>query len=73
MKIPRWSSGEDPQIIEENDLSFDDGGEGSNEDFSLGDYASDDDIPDYRTQLPGREGSEERRERVLASSNMSLP
>jgi len=66
---PALEIGEDPQAIEE-DLSFDES-EGSNDDFTIEDYALDDDIPDYRSQLPGS-GNEERRERVLVSSNMSL-
>jgi len=66
---PALEVGEDPQTKEE-DLTFDES-EGTNEDFTIEDYASDDDIPDYRSQLPGS-GNEERRERVLVSSNMSL-
>lgn len=66
---PALEIGEDPQSIED-DLSFDES-EGNNDDFTIEDYASDDDIPDYRSQLPGS-GNEERRERVLVSSNMSL-
>lgn len=67
---PALEIGEDPQILEDEGLSFD-GAEGSNDDFSMEEYASDDDIPDYRSQLNGN-GNEEHRERVLVSANMSL-
>jgi len=66
---PALEIGEDPQAIDE-DLTFNES-EGNNDDFTIEDYALDDDIPDYRSQLPGS-GNEERRERVLVSSNMSL-
>lgn len=69
---PALEFGEEPHLSEDNDPIFEDGGEGSNDDFSLGDYAVDDDIPDYRSQLQGGGASEERRERVLVSANMSL-
>jgi len=66
---PALELGEDPHASEENDMSFEDEG-GNNDDFSLDDYASDDDIPDYRFQLSGN--GVEHRERVLVSSNISL-
>jgi len=66
---PALEFGEDPQTMTEGDLPFD---EGSNDDFSMEDYALDDDIPDYRTKDLGSGRSEESRETVLASSNMSL-
>ena len=46
--------------------------EGSNEDFTLGDYASEDDIPDYKLQQMQPTTPEERRERVAANSTTSL-
>ncbi|MGE4433231.1 MAG: RNA polymerase factor sigma-54 [Bacteroidales bacterium] len=46
--------------------------EGSNEDFTLGDYASEDDIPDYKLQQMQPATPEERRERVAANSTTSL-
>ncbi|MDD2612303.1 MAG: RNA polymerase factor sigma-54 [Bacteroidales bacterium] len=69
---PALEFGEDPQTMTEGDLPFDEGSEGSNDDFSMEDYAPDDDIPDYRTKDLGSGRSEERRETVLVSSNMSL-
>jgi RNA polymerase sigma-54 factor len=67
---PALEMGEDPDLVSDNDLSFD-GGEGDNEDFSLGDYASEDDIPEYRTRLENNT-EQERKEFVPASDNMSL-
>ena len=69
---PALEIGEDPLVKEEDDFSIDESVEGNNDDFSLEDYAADDDIPDFRSQLPGNGKIEERRERVLVSANMSL-
>jgi len=69
---PALELGEDPDSKADTDLSLENGGEGDNEDFSLGDYASDDDIPDYRLQLPTGGTLEERKERVPVSANMTL-
>ena len=69
---PALDLGEDPQAVAEDDTSFDNGGEEGNDEFSVEDYASDDDIPDYRTKELGNGQMEERRERVSVSSNMSL-
>lgn len=69
---PALDLGEDPQAIAEDDTSFDNGGEEGNDEFSVDDYASDDDIPDYRTKELGNGKMEEHRERVPVSSNMSL-
>jgi RNA polymerase sigma-54 factor len=67
---PALEMGEDPDIVSDNDPSFD-GGEGDNEDFSLGDYASEDDIPEYRTRLENSP-EQDRKEFVPVSENMSL-
>ena len=67
---PALEIGEDPEQKQEDDLTFDNP-ESDNEDFSLGDYASDDDIPDYRTRLE-KVSPEERREFVPVSINTSL-
>lgn len=69
---PALEIGEDPHATQEDEMSFEEGGDTNNDDFSLEEYASDDDIPDYRSQLPGNGAMEERRERILASANMSL-
>jgi len=69
---PALELGEDPQSSSDDDLSFEASGEGDNEDFSLGDYAADDDIPDYRSQLPSNGNVAERGERVPVSVNVSL-
>ncbi|MDD4922781.1 MAG: RNA polymerase factor sigma-54 [Bacteroidales bacterium] len=69
---PALEFGEDPQLMAEDDLSFDGVGEGNNEDLSMDEYAPDDDIPDYRTQQPGSGNMEEHRERIPVSMNGSL-
>jgi len=66
---PALDLGEDPQAVPEDDTSFD---SDSNEDFSVEEYASDDDIPDYRTKDAGNGQMEEHRERASASINISL-
>lgn len=68
---PALEIGEDPTALPEDDFSYDNPEGGTNEDFSLGDYASDDDIPDYRTRLE-RSSPEERKEFVPVSVNTSL-
>jgi RNA polymerase sigma-54 factor len=67
---PALDIGEDPETLTGEDPVYD-GEEGDNEDFSLGDYASDDDIPDYRTRLEGS-SAQERHEFLPVSANMSL-
>jgi RNA polymerase sigma-54 factor len=67
---PALELGEDPELREEEDFSFDDS-DANTEDFLSGDYASDDDIPDYRTRLE-RGSPEERREFIPVSANMTL-
>ncbi|HET9570252.1 MAG TPA: RNA polymerase factor sigma-54 [Bacteroidales bacterium] len=67
---PALEIGLDPELKQEEDLTFDNP-ESDNEDFSLGDYATDDDIPEYRTRLD-RPSPEERREFVPVSVNTSL-
>jgi RNA polymerase sigma-54 factor len=69
---PALEMGEDPQALEEDGLPYEDAVEGGNEDFSLEEYAPDDDIPDYRTQLQSGGNTEVIRERVLVSASMSL-
>jgi RNA polymerase sigma-54 factor len=67
---PALELGEDPELRDEDEFS-NENPEGDNEDFSLGDYASEDDIPDYRTRME-QASPEERREFVPVSVNTSL-
>jgi RNA polymerase sigma-54 factor len=67
---PALEIGEDPEIRSNEEFEYDNL-EGDNEDFSLGDYANDDDIPDYRTRLD-KPSPEERKEFVPVSVNTSL-
>lgn len=69
---PALELGENLDFEKEEDIVFENGEEGDNEDFSLGDYASEDDIPDYRSQMSSGGTPEERRERMPSSSNTSL-
>lgn len=68
---PALEFGEDPESnIESN--TFEDKNEGDNEEFILDDYAIDDDIPDYRSQLPSSGTMEKTSERIPVSDESSL-
>ena len=69
---PALELGENLDLEKEEDLMPEDESVGDNEDFSLDEYASDDDIPDYKSQMSSGGTSEERRERIPSSSNTSL-
>jgi len=69
---PALELGENLDLEKEEDLMPEDESVGDNEDFSLDEYASDDDIPDYKSQMSSGGTPEERRERIPSSSNTSL-
>jgi RNA polymerase sigma-54 factor len=68
---PALEFGEDPESsIDSN--PFEDKNEGNNDEFNLDDYAADDDIPDYRSQLPSSGTVGKTSERILVSDELSL-
>jgi RNA polymerase sigma-54 factor len=69
---PALELGENLDIEKDEELIPDDGDDGGNDDFSLEEYASDDDIPDYRIQMSQGGATEEIRERLPSNSNTSL-
>ncbi len=50
---PALELGETPVIEQEDEFSYDNSEGGNNDDFLMDDVAPDDDIPDYKSQLPG--------------------
>lgn len=67
---PALELGEGQELEKEEEADFDN--EGDNDDFTLDEYASDDDIPDYGSQISSGGGSEVTRERMPSGSNTSL-
>lgn len=69
---PALELGEPVVQEQEDDFGFDNDDGGNNDDFSLGDYASDDDIPDSRSQSASNNRSEDWKEWIPVSANMTL-
>jgi RNA polymerase sigma-54 factor len=68
---PALELGEDPEAKVEPD-SFDESDEGENEEFLIDGYAADDDIPDYRSELPSSGAVEKLNQRIPFSDEVSL-
>ncbi len=67
---PALELGESVELERDDDNDF--GDEGSNDDFTLDEYAADDDIPDYETRSQQGSLPEYTRERMPSGSNASL-
>ncbi|MDP4278492.1 MAG: RNA polymerase factor sigma-54 [Bacteroidota bacterium] len=69
---PALELGDPFESEQDENFGYDNSDGGTNEDFSLGDYASEDDMPDYRSQLPQGKSTEDWKEWIPVSSNMTL-
>lgn len=67
---PALELGEGQELEKEEEADFDN--EVDNDDFSLDEYATDDDIPDFGSQMSSGGGAEIIRERMPSGSNTSL-
>jgi len=69
---PALELGESQELEKDEDLDFENGQDSDKDEFSLDEYAPDDDIPDYGPQSSSEGMTEVNSERVPSSSNTSL-